>query len=59
MPLYEYQCLNCGNVFDKLSPRPEESARCPACGSERVERRISLFASTRSTRSVACAPTGG
>ena len=33
MPLYEYQCLDCGLVFEKLQKfsDPPETA-CPSCG---------------------------
>ena len=51
MPLYEYACLGCGHEFELLilgsSPRPA----CPACASESIERRLSMFAvSSESSR---------
>ena len=41
MPLYEYQCKQCGHRFEKIQSfsAPEEKV-CPACGGE-VERLIS------------------
>jgi putative FmdB family regulatory protein len=47
MPLYEYQCENCGKVFELLR-RMSESDRgveCPACHSKRVDRQFSTFSS--------------
>jgi putative FmdB family regulatory protein len=34
MPLYEYYCDNCDNLFEALRPisRSEEPAECPQCG---------------------------
>jgi putative FmdB family regulatory protein len=45
MPLYEYQCENCGKVFELLR-RMSESDRgieCPACHSKNVDRQFSTF----------------
>jgi putative FmdB family regulatory protein len=42
MPIYEYQCPECGHKFERLQkfndPAPD---KCPECGHERVERSIS------------------
>ncbi|MCC7176637.1 MAG: zinc ribbon domain-containing protein [Bryobacterales bacterium] len=45
MPLYEYRCNSCGEVFDKLRPfsRADQDVRCPRCGSEATERQLSTF----------------
>jgi len=47
MPIYEYRCLECGAVFSKLQRvgATSEGVRCPKCGSEKVERMLSTFAS--------------
>jgi putative FmdB family regulatory protein len=35
MPLYEYQCMKCGDVFEILLRLDQEwGARCPACHGE-------------------------
>ena len=36
MPLYEYYCKRCDEVFETLRPmsRSEEGAACPKCGSQ-------------------------
>ena len=49
MPLYEYRCSACRGHFDRLSTLAErDSARCPKCGSGRVDRVLSRFAVGRS-----------
>lgn len=36
MPLYEYKCVNCGEVFEKMKSmsKCQEDDICPKCGSE-------------------------
>ncbi len=42
MPLYEYQCNNCGHRFEKIVKFSDEPIRvCPQCGQEAVEQLIS------------------
>lgn len=43
MPLYEYDCLKCGQRFEVLVRGPQTVA-CPACRHEGVERAVSAFA---------------
>jgi len=43
MPLYEYDCLKCGQRFEVLV-RGAQVIACPACRHEGVERVISAFA---------------
>ena len=43
MPLYDFQCRNCGHRFDDLV-RQASDAVCPECDSRKVERLISSFA---------------
>lgn len=58
MPLYEYKCQVCGERFERLLPRKQadQQQECPKCGSKRVTRVFSAFA-TRS-KSASCAPSG-
>lgn len=42
MPIYEYDCQACGGGFELLI-RGSESAVCPECGSEKLEKRFSVF----------------
>ncbi len=48
MPLYEYECQNCGHVFEVFTQRREVAAqpRCPACGKANAERILSAFSAT-------------
>jgi len=65
MPIYEYQCSECGEKFDKWvrSMCCEEEAHCPKCGSQHVKKAVSLFGKRGSTSggsfSDSCAPTTG
>ena len=46
MPLYEYRCEECSQVSEVLQRLGEgaEGLSCPACGSERLDRKLSTFA---------------
>jgi putative FmdB family regulatory protein len=45
MPIYEYQCLECGEKFEKLVRSTNSSAgiECPKCGGQKVEKLLSAF----------------
>jgi putative FmdB family regulatory protein len=43
MPLYEYDCLKCGERFEVLIRGPQ-TVVCPACGHDGLERVYSGFA---------------
>lgn len=47
MPIYEFECGSCGERFEELSPAGTERTRCPSCGAEGAERRLSKFAYSR------------
>lgn len=34
MPIYEYRCLSCDNLFEKLQAHDDNLPNCPQCGSE-------------------------
>ena len=41
MPIYEYECKNCGTRFDKMQPITSDPVKiCPNCGQEQVRRVI-------------------
>jgi putative FmdB family regulatory protein len=50
MPLYEYECRQCGHRFEALV-RASETPACPACQSADLERAISSFAVSSAERS--------
>ncbi|TFG50830.1 MAG: zinc ribbon domain-containing protein [Gemmatimonadales bacterium] len=41
MPIYEYDCPACGELFDLLV-RSDTAVACPRCVSSRVQRRLSV-----------------
>ncbi len=43
MPLYEFRCADCGQIFDRLLPMGSEAPACASCGSPDVNRLISLI----------------
>ena len=40
MPIYEFECEECGVRFEELVA-PDGSAACPSCGAKRVRRLLS------------------
>ncbi len=65
MPIFEFECRQCGLEFEKLVRRAGAVAEveCPACGSRKVDEKLSTFASVGKTTSTSssgtCAPSGG
>jgi putative FmdB family regulatory protein len=48
MPIYEYECKDCGNEFEKImsfSAKDIDSPECPGCSSHETQRRISRVSS--------------
>ncbi len=43
MPIFEFRCLACGSIFEKLFLRSDEEAviDCPDCGCDAFERVVS------------------
>jgi len=43
MPIYEFRCLKCGHIFEKLFVKADEQVelQCPQCKSDTFERVIS------------------
>ncbi len=50
MPVYEYQCLECGEKFEALvlNQRLADEQKCPHCGSGKVSKLFSVFGSSSS-----------
>ncbi|MCD6506841.1 zinc ribbon domain-containing protein [Candidatus Poribacteria bacterium] len=42
MPIYEYRCKECGERIEVLIRSEEEIPSCPNCGSEQMERLLSV-----------------
>jgi putative FmdB family regulatory protein len=62
MPLYEYRCSGCGQVYEQLRRMQDadQGLACPKCQSVEVKRLLSTFAShvASSSASDATAPCG-
>lgn len=43
MPIYEYNCGDCNNIFEvlQLMGKEQQEPRCPACGSSKLKKLIS------------------
>ena len=50
MPIYEFHCTKCDSEFEELvrSSKPEALAEvaCPECGSHKIAKKVSTFASS-------------
>ncbi len=54
MPIYEFQCMDCKEIFTlKMSVMEMEKTKitCPKCGSENVKKMISKFHAMTSKKS--------
>jgi putative FmdB family regulatory protein len=46
MPVYEYTCRKCDHEFEELvSLTATQNPPCPECGSEEVDKKMSVFGS--------------
>jgi putative FmdB family regulatory protein len=61
MPLYEYQCRECGHRFEVLQRMGEgaEGLVCPKCATDQVEKQLSTFATASAGSSPRTAAAGG
>ena len=43
MPIFEFRCMKCGNVFEKIFLKSDESVEmeCPECKAQTLERVVS------------------
>ncbi|MCB2230401.1 zinc ribbon domain-containing protein [bacterium] len=46
MPIFEYQCADCGAIFEELVPNSEAKVTCPKCQSSETKKLFSMFASS-------------
>lgn len=59
MPIYEYTCNKCEDSFDHLARTLEDHPKkCPTCGSRKVSKQFSAFATTK-TFQITSAGCGG
>ena len=64
VPIYEYQCKECGKEFEKLvrSISTAPKVECPHCGGKEVKKAFSLFGtkspSSSDLSASTCAPSG-
>lgn len=51
MPLYEYRCNACGQVFEKMMrwSEADRTPLCPHCQSQDTKKKVSAFASLGGT----------
>jgi len=54
MPIYEFKCKKCGNLYESLCFRSngEDKGPCPHCGGNESEKQLSIFSSTGSGSSL-------
>jgi len=52
MPIYEFKCRKCGNVFEYLHFKSDDNyAPCPSCGGDKTEKLLSTFSSLPCSKS--------
>lgn len=54
MPIYSFKCKDCGHAFDlsmSLAERESTTVKCPACGSDQIERALTGFFAKTSRKS--------
>jgi len=44
MPIYEYECNECGNIFEEIVFGSEEAITCPKCESGTIKKLMSTTA---------------
>ena len=64
MPMYDYRCKNCDEVFEELvfsSTIPDEEIECPKCGQHKTERLLSapMISTSGSSNSVSTSSSSG
>lgn len=58
MPIFEYQCQQCGKVIEKIQSKPLADIPCPACSQPAV-RRVSRTALSNVASSCGSGSRGG
>ncbi len=60
MPVYEYECPECGRKFElrRSMSDSDSDIKCPECGKGILKRVLSLFSTSSSGFGASCAPSG-
>jgi len=59
MPIYEYECKDCKNIFSKLVIKQDTKVECPSCKSQNVEKKMSKVSTMGNTGSTSsCSHSG-
>jgi putative FmdB family regulatory protein len=60
MPIFEFQCNSCGHRFEELivGGADDSDVRCPKCRQPNVEKLLSVFAGSGSTKTSAVSGSG-
>ncbi len=63
MPIFEYDCTECGETFEKLVRSHNynahvEKVSCPTCGSVKTRKKLSTFAAKSNGNSSSFGSTG-
>ncbi|MBO5781988.1 MAG: zinc ribbon domain-containing protein [Opitutales bacterium] len=58
MPIFEYKCKKCGEVFEVVLVSSRQKPKCPACKSSSLEKLISAFSPAPSQKSKRGCPEG-
>ncbi len=57
MPIFEYRCNKCGNIFEELLlGERNRTFPCPRCGNEQTEKIVSVIGGITSGRKSAASP---
>ena len=49
MPLFDYLCLNCGEITEILVTASDDQPKCPSCGSVKLKKMMSAHSSLSGT----------
>lgn len=58
MPIYAFRCEQCDHEYEALVPRMGETAACPECGGEQVQRLLTAPADYRASGASDAPPCG-
>jgi putative FmdB family regulatory protein len=60
MPIYEYQCEQCGHCFEKLmfAGDKDQDLQCPVCGAQQIRKLVSCAATLSGAGSGLCSSGG-